>query len=84
MVRLPGNTGELLGFVTREQFDDVPLSPQADDPVAVYLPMSYQIGGYTLYVPRASVRPVDISFEQGMRLAITGGVSANQAPREEG
>jgi uncharacterized membrane protein len=77
MVKIPGQPLELLGFVTREQFDDLPLSPSADDPVAVYLPMSYQIGGYTLYLPRSALTPVDITFEQGMRLAVTGGITAN-------
>lgn len=84
MVQLPGQVGELLGFVTREQFDDVPLAPRAQDPVAVYMPMSYQIGGYTLYLPRSMLTPVDLSFEQGMRLAITGGLTANsRAPTQE-
>ena len=79
MVRLPGQEYEVLGFVTREQFDDVPLNPQAEDAVAVYMPMSYQIGGYTLFLPRSALTPVDISFEQGMRLAITGGVTRSPA-----
>lgn len=76
LVSLPGQSGQLLGFVTREQFDDTPLQPEAEDAVAVYLPMSYQIGGYTLYLPRTALTPVDISFEEGMRLAMTGGVTA--------
>ncbi|MEM1410885.1 MAG: DUF502 domain-containing protein [Pseudomonadota bacterium] len=75
MVRLPGHDFEALGFVTREVFDDLPLDPKADDPVAVYLPMSYQIGGYTLFLPRAALTPVDIPFDDAMRLAITGGVT---------
>jgi len=75
MVRLPGQDFEALGFVTREAFDDLPIDPVSEDPVAVYLPMSYQIGGYTLYLPRATLTPVDISFEDAMRLAVTGGVT---------
>lgn len=75
MVRLPGHDFEALGFVTRETFDDLPLDPQAEDPIAVYLPMSYQVGGYTLYLPRSALTPVDIRFEDAMRLAITGGVT---------
>jgi len=43
--------------------------------VAVYLPMSYQIGGYTLYLPRSALTVIDIPFEQAMRLALTGGVA---------
>lgn len=81
MVRLPGHEFEALGFVTRETFDDLPLAPQAEEPVAVYLPMSYQIGGYTLYLPRNSLTPVDMPFEDAMRLAVTGGVTRKrQAP----
>ena len=75
MVRLPGHDFEAMGFVTRETFDDLPLDPQAEAPVAVYLPMSYQIGGYTLYLPRSALTPVDLPFEDAMRLAVTGGVT---------
>ena len=78
LVQLPGQDCQLLGFVTREQFDDLPLAPAAEDPVAVYMPMSYQIGGYTMYLPKSALTPVDISFEDAMRLAITGGVTRKQ------
>lgn len=75
MVQLPGQAFQLLGFVTRESFNDIPLHPTAEDPVAVYMPMSYQIGGYTLYLPRACLTPVNMPFEEAMRLAVTAGVS---------
>ena len=75
MVQLPGQTFQLIGFVTREQFDDLPFSPIAEDPVAVYMPMSYQIGGYTLFLPRNCLTPLDIPFEQAMRLVLTGAVT---------
>lgn len=79
LVQLPGQQFQMLGFVTREQFDSIPLKPSAEDPVAVYMPMSYQIGGYTLYLPKAWLTPVDMPFEQAMRLAITGGITARQS-----
>ena len=75
LVGLPGQSFQMLGFVTRESFVDISITPQAEDPVAVYCPMSYQIGGYTLFLPRACITPVDLSFEEGMRLAVTGGVT---------
>ena len=75
MVQLPGQAFQLIGFVTREQFDDLPFSPAAEDPVAVYMPMSYQIGGYTLFLPRSALTPLDIPFEQAMRLVLTGAVT---------
>ena len=74
-VKIPGQEFEMLGFVTREEFTRLPLKLTIDDPVAVYLPMSYQIGGYTLFLPRSCLTPVDISFEDGMNLVLTGSVS---------
>lgn len=78
MVQLPDQPFQLLGFVTREQFDDLPFSPTAEDPVAVYMPMSYQIGGYTLFLPRSCLTPLDISFEQAMKLVLTGSVTKDR------
>ena len=75
MVQLPGQSFQLIGFVTREQFADLPFTPAAEDPVAVYMPMSYQIGGYTLFLPRECLTPLDIPFEQAMRLVLTGAVT---------
>jgi uncharacterized membrane protein len=46
----------------------------------VYFPMSYQIGGYTLYMPRERLKPLDITVEEGMRLVLTGGISGEKGP----
>lgn len=78
LVRLPGQQFEQLGFVTREDFSRLPLELTVEEPIAVYLPMSYQIGGYTLFLPRSCLTPVDISFEDGMKLVLTGAVSREQ------
>jgi uncharacterized membrane protein len=75
LVRIPGQNFEQIGFVTREDFSQLPLNPTLEDPVAVYLPMSYQIGGYTLFLPRSSITPLALSFEEGMKMVITGLVS---------
>jgi uncharacterized membrane protein len=75
LVQLPGQSFQVIGFVTREQFDDLPFTPTAEDPVAVYMPMSYQIGGYTLFLPRNCLTPLDMPFEDAMRLVVTGAVT---------
>ena len=75
LVRIPGQDFEQLGFVTREDFSRLPLELSVEDPIAVYLPMSDQIGGYTLVLPRECLTPVDMSFEDGMKLVLTGAVS---------
>jgi len=65
--------GRVIGFVTQESAS---LPGMTADPtlVAVYLPMSYQIGGYTLYLPRDRLQPTDLSVEQAMRIVLTGGL----------
>jgi len=79
LVRLPGQAFELLGFVTREDFSNLSMELTVDDPIAVYLPFSYQIGGYTLFLSRSCLKPVDMSFETAMKLVLTGAVSRESA-----
>jgi len=78
LVKIPGQDFEQLGFVTREDFSSLPLDLSIEDPVAVYLPMSYQIGGYTLILPRTALTAVDMRFEEAMKLVLTGAVSREQ------
>jgi uncharacterized membrane protein len=80
LVQLPGQAFELLGFVTREDFSRLPVQLSVDDPVAVYLPFSYQIGGYTLFLPRSCLTPVDMPFEEAMKLVLTGAVARENTP----
>jgi len=65
--------GRLIGFVTQEHANTLGIGG-SDDMVAVYLPMSYQIGGYTIYLPRSKVTETDLTVEQAMRIVLTGGV----------
>jgi len=74
MVALPGVPIRLVGFVTVESLQAAGL-PGGPDEVAVYLPMSYQIGGYTLLLPRSHLTPLDMNFEEAMRFVITAGLS---------
>jgi uncharacterized membrane protein len=67
---------KLIGFVTREDLADLPKEIGGQDKIAVYLPMSYQLGGYTVIVPRSAVQPLDMSLEEATRFVLTGGVAA--------
>ncbi len=46
--------------------------------IAVYFPMSYQIGGYTLLVPEDRVTPLDIGVEDAMRVVLTASVRSRR------
>jgi uncharacterized membrane protein len=75
MLRYGDPPMRLLGLVTRDAVDYGP--QEAEEPlVAVFLPWSYQVGGFTVYVPRASLDEIDLTRDQALRLAITAGVSA--------
>lgn len=63
----------LIGFVTQESAT-IPGIEAGQDLVAVYLPMSYQIGGYTAYLPRDRIEPTDLTVEAAMRIVLTGGL----------
>ena len=65
-----------IGFVTREDVPAALAARDGEDLVTVYFPMSYAFGGYTIYLPRRLVEPLDISVEDAMRLAITAGLTA--------
>lgn len=68
----------LLGFVTRDDASELGFVKAEEDLVAVYFPMSYQIGGYTALLPRARIEPLDMPVEAAMRLVLTGGLSGAQ------
>ena len=64
----------IIGFITRSNFDDLPPGMGNEGDVAVYLPLSYQIGGYTVLMPRSQLTPVAMGVEEAMRFAVTAGV----------
>ncbi|MCB1584082.1 MAG: DUF502 domain-containing protein [Xanthomonadales bacterium] len=67
--------GYLVGMITNTQLPSAVNNQQAHKLVAVYLPMSYMVGGYTILIEKEKVKPVDWSFEEAMRFALTAGVS---------
>lgn len=73
VVLVPFGPGKAIGFVTAESSAALGVA-EGDDLVAVYLPMSYMIGGYTVFLPRELIEPTSMSVEAGMRLALMGGV----------
>lgn len=61
----------LIGFVTNIEGGKTLFKDE--EKIGVYIPLSYQIGGYTLYIDRSKVTPLDIDVESAMRIALTGG-----------
>lgn len=69
-----GTPMRMIGFVTRTDFEGLPEGIGGAEEMAVYLPLSYQIGGYMVIVPRQAVKPVDITPHRAMGFVLTAGM----------
>jgi len=74
----------LIGFVTEEEISSKLFGDSAGELVAVYFPMSYQIGGYTLYLPKAELKETPLSVEEAMRLVLLGGITSHSGSQVGG
>jgi len=83
LVRFENPPMRMLGFVTREDLTTTS-SDLDQDQIAVYLPMSYQLGGFTIIVSRSMLSPVAMSVEEAMRWAMTAGVSGEPQSSDAG
>jgi uncharacterized membrane protein len=70
-------TAHLIGFVTEEELSPKLFGDETSDLVAVYFPMSYQIGGYTMYLPATELTETDLSVQEAMRMVLIGGVTSH-------
>jgi uncharacterized membrane protein len=77
VLAVPGSDLEMVGMVTRNSLADLPDGISKDDRVAVYLPMGYMIGGYTVFVPRSWIRPIQMSVEEAMRSSLIAWMAAS-------
>ena len=73
----------VIGFLTAETSESLPGEASLQGLVSVYLPMSYQIGGYTVYVAKDAIHPIDLPVEDTMRLVFTAGVSSTTPPKKQ-
>jgi len=79
LLSAPGQPASIVGLVTRQSLRGLPSGlGDLDDRVAVYLPMGYMIGGYTVFVPRSWTTPLDMSVEEAMRSALIAFMASHQ------
>jgi uncharacterized membrane protein len=75
MVKL-ANGIETMGLITREKFGDLPEGMIQPDHVAVFLPFSYGVGGFTIIAHKSALRETTLPAERALQLSITGWVKA--------
>ncbi len=69
---------KVMGFVSSAKPAAITGNDADQDLIAVYIPMSYQLGGFLVFVPKASTTKVPMSVEQGLRLVLTAGVGGRR------
>ncbi len=68
----------VIGLVTRESFEDLGVKLTfKNERIAVYIPMSYGLGGYTILVNKLEIEPIDMPIEKAMSLALTGWIKTD-------
>lgn len=80
---------QVMGFITAEDagaalpelYTDSGLDTDTEL-VAVYMPLSYQIGGLTVWLPRERLKPIDMPVEDALRVVLTAGVNRPRHGRE--
>ncbi len=82
LLRQSDGMGYLVGLITRDSLPEL-ASIGEEDCVAVFIPMSYGVGGFTCIVPRHQVVPLpDLTPQQALRFAMAGGVGSNRPSRD--
>ncbi|MGH8120065.1 MAG: DUF502 domain-containing protein, partial [Gammaproteobacteria bacterium] len=74
-VRYPGMPADLIGFVMRSDLSGIPAGIETEGRAVVYIPMSYQVGGFTFFLPKEWLTPVDLSVEEAMKHTLTGWIT---------
>ncbi len=83
VVLVKQGNGHVIGFLTEEIVDDIPGLPESNDYSAVYIPMSYQIGGFTVYLSKDEFTHIDMKVEDAMRRVLTAGLSKSKPKIEK-
>lgn len=78
-IRMPDSQMNLMGILTRSDTHGLP--EDLNGKVAVYLPMSYQIGGIVVFVPVQNVTHVDMNVEAFMRQVLTAWMPTSNSAR---
>lgn len=82
LVKLPQSEVELIGIVTKKSGikDDRMSSLLEEEQLAVFLPMAYNVGGYTIIVPKSCTKNIDMKPAEALQLVISGGLGSTKSP----
>ncbi|WP_059170795.1 DUF502 domain-containing protein [Bacillus sp. FJAT-27445] len=73
VVTIPGTEMKSLGFITSEDLESF-YSPLGGH-VAVYVPQTFQVAGFTFLIPKEQVEIIDVKPEEAMKFILSGGMA---------
>lgn len=82
LVSLPTLDAKIMGFITSRDLDRFKFLDM-EEPVVVYFQMSYQVGGYSLFIPKKNITFVDIKTEDALGFIMTAGISSSKKNKAE-
>lgn len=79
LVTLPGSQMKSMGFLTAENLNEfyMPLSQY----VAVYIPQTFQVAGFTFLIPKDQVEIIDVKPEDAMKFILSGGMTSKKGSK---
>ncbi|MED4226016.1 DUF502 domain-containing protein [Neobacillus cucumis] len=81
LVVIPGTEMRSIGFITSEQVEEI-YSPLKDY-VAVYVPQTFQVAGFTFLIPKEQVEIIDVKPEDAMKFVLSGGMTSSSKQKEK-
>lgn len=74
LITMPGSEMKNIGFITSEDMEQFyhPLK----DHVAVYIPQTFQVAGFTFLIPKERVEIIDVKAEDAMKFVLSGGMAS--------
>ncbi|MCS5712575.1 DUF502 domain-containing protein [Candidatus Berkiella aquae] len=76
-VMIETSLGKIMGLITCDTLANLPLY-SSDQEVLVYIPLSYQIGGLSVVVPKSAIKPINWSANQAMSFILTAGMTGKK------
>jgi uncharacterized membrane protein len=81
LVTLPHSSMKVIGFVTSEEVEA--FAHPLKNHIAVYIPQTFQVAGFTFLIPKEDVEFLDVKPEEAMKFVLSGGVTTTKS-KEKG
>jgi uncharacterized membrane protein len=76
LVVVPGTAMKSIGFITSEDVES--FYDSLRDHVAVYIPQTFQVAGFTFLIPKTDVEIIDVKPEDAMKFVLSGGMTSGE------